>query len=248
MVLLSEVTMELLVFIIYLSSSSFCECKTFNIGLLFPWNGFWAVGSHSAGAATLSLDTVTSDNLTFAAINSAGHRFRISWNDTHCTTQSGLPLLLNMLSGRGFPKVDVFIGPACSVICEPGGYLAQDWNIPMISFGSSSGIMSNKTLYPTFARTSSPLRFTAPLFVEILTHFRYSRVAIFTGFEPIWNRAATDIRNYLLKNKIQVTDYVILTGTNVRSHLATITESSKGNLMLLYVFIFVSIYCVYFSD
>ncbi len=212
-----------------LCCTTMINCKTFNLGVLFPWKGFWGVGSHSAGAVTIALEQIKSNDMQFSSIKSSGHEFNISWADTGCATQYGLPLLSNMFFGRaGYPKVDAFIGPICSVICEPGGHLVNDWSVPMISFGSTSGMMSDKSLYPTFARTSAPLQFTAPLFVEILKYFGYKRVAIFATYEPVWNTAASVIRTTLRSNGIRVTDYLTFQKSNIRVNLAEVKRYCKG--------------------
>ena len=178
----------------------FYECKLFLLDILFPWRGFWGVGSHSAGAATLALEAVKSDKMKFAATHTGNHSFMLTWHDTECTPKYGLPLLVDGY----YNAVDVFIGPICSVICEPGGFLATKWKLPMVSFGSTSSLMSDKKLYPTFARTSSPVEMTAPFFLLLMRHFRYNRVAIFASYEPIWNTAAAAIRSFFLVSGIDV--------------------------------------------
>ena len=176
------------------------ECKVFVLHILFPWRGFWAVGSHSAGAATLALEDVKSDKLKFSTLYRGNHSFLLTWNDTECTPKYGLPLLVDGYDNH----VDVFIGPICSVICEPGGHLVTKWELPMVSFGSTSSLMSDKKLYPTFARTSSPVEMTAPFFLLLMKRFKYDRVAIFASYEAIWNTAAAAIRSYLLVSGINV--------------------------------------------
>ena len=48
--------------------------------------------------------------------------------------------------------LDAIIGLLCSVVCEPVGLLAASWNIPLVAAFCSSGILSNKAIYPTFSR------------------------------------------------------------------------------------------------
>ena len=212
------------------------QCKLFVLDILFPWKGFWAVGSHSAGASTLALEAVKSDKLKFTAVRAGNHSFNLTWHDTECTPKYGLPLLVDGY----YNNVDVFIGPICSVICEPGAHLATKWKLPMVSFGSTSSLMSDKNIYPTFARTSSPVEMAAPFFLMLMRKFGYRRVAVFTGYEPIWNTAAAAIRSYLLASRINVIHFSTFERNfdsnnlkNLYTDLKRIKENCKGERLVV---------------
>ena len=221
--------------IILCGSIYLCNCKLFTLHILFPWKGFWGVGSHSAGAATLALESVKANKSRFSKIHQGNHSFKLTWNDTQCTPRYGLPLLVDGY----FKHVDAFIGPICSVICEPGGHLVTQWKIPMVSFGSTSSLMSNNKLYPTFARTSAPVEMAAPLFLLMMRYYTYKRVSVFTGFEPIWNTACSAIRSYLLAAGINVVHFSAFQRDsdsnklkNLFSDLKRIKEYCKGEYFL----------------
>ena len=231
--------------VMILSLIIYHECKTFNVGLLFPWNGFYAFGSHSAGAITVALENIKLDRQTFSAINDARHVFNITWADTKCDPQYGLPLLVKMLCGRGlFPKVDVFIGPACSFVCEPGGYIAAGFNIPMVSPSCFSSILSNKAKFPTFARATGTASLQAPVYLESLNYFGFKRVSIFTGSENVWNTAAADIRAFLEEGGIEVTDYLNLQRIDIMSTLGVLKIFCRGELRIKYQHFFGQIIAV----
>ena len=221
------------------------DAGTIVLGVLFPWGGFYPAGSHgAAGAVSIALDAVHSDSKNFKLIHDGGYNFNYTWADTKCSIEFGLPAIADMYLGRkGYPRVNAFIGPVCSVVCEPGGHLLTDWGVPMISFGSTSNLMSDKTLYPTFARTIGPLIFVAPMFVDIMREFEIRRVAIFTGSDAIWTSACATIRNALLSDKVQVTDYVAFeavkdTGASksLSSYISIARERSKGRSTLIMQF------------
>ena len=224
--------------ILYLAiNSCHSDTDTIVLGVLFPWRGFYPAGSHgAAGAISIALDAVRSDTKNFKLINDGGYTFNYTWADTKCSIQLGLPAIVDMYFGRkGHPRVDAFIGPVCSVVCEPGGHLLKDWGVPMISFGSTSNLMSDKTLYPTFARTIGPLIFVAPMFVNIMRKFEIRKVAIFTGSDAIWTSACATIRNALLSDEVHVTDYVAFEAVkntkaldSLSSYISVARERSKG--------------------
>ncbi len=208
-----------------------CQSKVFVLDIMFPWKGFSGVGSHSAGAATVALDDVKSDKMTFPGIHDGKHYFNLTWHDTECSRRLGLPLLV-----EGFLRqVDAFIGPICSIICEPGGHLVTKWNIPMVSFGSTSSLMSNNKLYPTFARSSAPIAISAPFFTFIFKQLRYNKLAMFAGYEAVWSTAAAAMRRYFIASGLDVMHYSTLERNfdnnglnNLYEELNTLKQKCKG--------------------
>ena len=107
------------------------------------------------------------------------------------------------LSAGGISKlirednVDVIIGPSCSEGCEPCGHLATFHNLTMISYGCSSVLLSDTTIYPTFARTRSYARSSEKLLSKFLYKFLDSmdwrRVALVHSSASKWT---------LIKNKL----------------------------------------------
>ncbi len=84
-------------------------------------------------------------------------------------------------------------GPACDAVCAPAAKLAGVWNIPMISYGCVSTVLSDKTKRPTFARTVAPSKKSAGLVSEIMTYFQWQRIMIVTG-DGGWHKTATAIK------------------------------------------------------
>ena len=187
-----------------------CDSKVFMLGTLFSWGGWNACGRHGCGGAvSVAVDEINSDPVTFNTFHSQGHRLAFTYADTNCEAAVGLPRIPEMYFGSGFPPVDAFIGPGCSVICEPGGHMAKQWNVPMISFICTSTKLSDKTLYPTFARTAAPSYRTAPFFREMMRHYGYDRAAIFYSSHNLQILSALAIKEQFDKDGLIVTDLVI---------------------------------------
>ena len=213
--------------------------KTFHLGVLAPWNGFYAVGKHSIGAFYIAKDIIRSDNITFREINKAVHDFTFTYKDTECDPSIGIPEVAALLCDDDIldHSIDAFIGPVCSSVCEPAGYLARYWRKPMISFACVSNKLSNKLLYPTFARTSGPVYY-APLYVKFIQTLNYKRVAVFTT--SVYIPLATSLREHFIKADISVTDYVSFGGQtlnkqiDIKQDLRNISQRCKGNRKPLY--------------
>ena len=214
----------LLVIVICIS----CYGRTFHFGVAGPWEGFYAAGSHGAGALHIVVDRILQDNITFYEINRAGHVFKYAWTDTECNPSAGIPKVADLLYGLGplQTPVDVLFGAVCSVVCEPIGYFARDMNIPMISFGCYSNLLSDKSIYPTHARTTGPFEFSSPVFMALVNYFHYTRVSIFTGAESFHSAISEIIREELTDDGVLVTDFVTLPGLSSGDKSKSLKELS----------------------
>ena len=208
------------------------ESKVFNIGVVFPWTGFYEVGKRSGGAVSVAVERINADNDTFETFHQQGHSLKFVWEDDKCDESVGLPLVAEMAIGRN-ESVDSFIGPGCSVVCEPAGHLVAHWNIPMVSWGCTSSTMSDKIMYPTFARTTAPNSNSATFYVEILNDHGYNRTVIFHSSEHIWTLTGIALTEVFRNNSIEVADLYIFergftTGGEMTKLLKTARELSRG--------------------
>ncbi|XP_022085768.1 atrial natriuretic peptide receptor 1-like [Acanthaster planci] len=200
--------------------------RKINLGLLFPWEGSNPVGSYGGGAAAIAVDKVNSEGRQeYGAIHAAGLEFDYIWRDTNCETKVGLPVFsdLHYENELGVP-IDAYIGPGCSIICEPGGILAAHWGTPVVSWGCTSDTLSQKETYPTFARTTSPSKFVAPFFTRIMQHFGYDRVAIIYSSHHLWSLTAQNIKTDLEENGIMVSVF------GQFEPLEKLAEANKANI------------------
>ena len=87
------------------------------------------------------------------------HGYNIEWKmrNTQCKGSIGISELLDMWSEM--TDLDIIIGDACSVVCQPAGQLAAAWGLPMISWGCASVALSDKETYPTFTRPTGNFNF-----------------------------------------------------------------------------------------
>ena len=82
-------------------------------------------------------------------------------------------------------------GPACDDLCAPAGLLAAKLNTPVISYSCASTKLNSRARYPTFARTSVVYADIGNVLVDLLTHFRWTRVALIVGHEDVWRETAS---------------------------------------------------------
>ncbi|XP_077977104.1 atrial natriuretic peptide receptor 1-like [Glandiceps talaboti] len=70
------------------------------------------------------------------------------------------------------------IGPPCSTDAEACALLASEWNIPMISYVARSEVLSDKRIYDTFSRVSSPALKDVKSLVSLVRLYGWRHVGI----------------------------------------------------------------------
>ncbi|XP_065672659.1 atrial natriuretic peptide receptor 1 isoform X4 [Hydra vulgaris] len=165
----------------------FIVCKNLTIGLFLPWTGSWAVGNKFAGAATVAINDI--NNNTNVLKN---YKLYIAWKDCMCNAIQSVGKTADFQTEEfnGKKGVDVYIGPYCSDGCTPSGLLAAYFKKPMISYSCTSQDLSEKKLYPTFARTvmearSSPITFYEK-FALLMSEFRWKRITLIVSQKAAW--------------------------------------------------------------
>ncbi|XP_065155989.1 guanylate cyclase 32E isoform X2 [Atheta coriaria] len=73
-------------------------------------------------------------------------------------------------------NVSVYIGP--QEYCEHEAYMAASFNLPMISYFCTVNETSDKSKYPTFARTRPPITQISKSVASVLTYFNWTSVVL----------------------------------------------------------------------
>ncbi|XP_062580227.1 atrial natriuretic peptide receptor 1-like [Saccostrea cucullata] len=173
----------------------------------------------------------------FSEIQRLGVNFIWKFRDTHCDIGQGLYELVSIMdfeSGGG-QDIDAFIGPVCDDVCEAAGHLAKKWNLPMISFGCAERILSNKILYPTFARVSTPYMEMEKFIEDTIRHFGWNRVIVAEGAEKIWRESAEHINVELEKHGFDVNLLTVYNDPVYLTHHLE-RESKTTRVFLIYAY------------
>ena len=162
--------------------------RDIKMGVFLPFTGGWPGGPRMASAILIARDKVNSDPYWLQ-----GHNLTFVLKDSKCEARASLATLVDYYTIEN-PKVDVYIGPGCSVGCVPGAYIAAHWNIPMVSWGCTATVLSDKTLYPYFVRTTGTFAGLGGLLRAILAKFKWDRIAIMSSTETAFSAAANDAK------------------------------------------------------
>ncbi|XP_068673854.1 atrial natriuretic peptide receptor 2-like isoform X2 [Montipora foliosa] len=152
-----------------------------------------------ASAFLVAVDTINN--------NSMGFNFNLSidWNDTRCSELVGIKAMSEQWK-RG---VQAFIGPGNQSYCATSARIAASWNIPMISYFCDEDVVSDKTLYPTFARTRPPNAQLSKSILAVLNQFSWKVVAIVycndsCFSQKSWKKTKEDMKNTFEGNGVKV--------------------------------------------
>lgn len=179
----------------------FClsRARDIKMGIFLPFTGSWPGGPKMASAILIAMDKVNNDIYWLQ-----GHNLTYLVKDSKCEARSSLAILVDYYTVES-PKVDVFIGPGCSVACIPGAYIAEHWNIPMISWGCTASVLSDKTLYPYFVRTAGTYTGLGELLRAFLDQYKWDRIGIMASTETVFSETGNSAKVTLEKdNKFQV--------------------------------------------
>lgn len=158
------------------------------VGALLPMTGRWPIGTRTAAAVPMATTDVMNDSTLLP-----GHNITYEIFDSSCEPEKGLRGMV------AFKNVDLFIGPACSVVTEPAALLAKIWNKPIITYAASSSKFINKGVYSTlgtitaYARRNE--RYTPKFVLQILKAFNWTTFAILSSSEVEWKTMAGKIRS-----------------------------------------------------
>lgn len=173
---------SLVILVIFLRSHTI-HSKEIRLGAMIPWTGTWPGGPRMASAIIIAIDEVKKRNIL------PGYNITYLWRDTKCQAGPTLNAVADFCSSK--PRVDAFIGSACSIGCVPSAHLAAHWNIPICSYGCNDDTLSDKNTYPTFARTVSSIsKATGVIFVHLMQRYKWDRVAMLATTETMYAQVA----------------------------------------------------------
>ena len=150
------------------------SAEPIQLAVLLPMTGTWSPGSQIAGAAALAVEQVNQNDLLLP-----GRVLGYVWADSGCSPQQGLKAIGELLGGTSI--VNAVIGPGCSPACEVTSHLSGGQNIPQISWGCTSHVLSDKSKHQLFSRTISPETGKGPALLAFMKHNLWSKVVIFTS-------------------------------------------------------------------
>ncbi|ELU09058.1 hypothetical protein CAPTEDRAFT_121651 [Capitella teleta] len=149
-------------------------------------------GQSISGALTLAVEQVNNDSEVLP-----NHRLEMEIAETYGQEEESIRLTVLLLKSN----ISAYIGPQETCLHE--ARLAAVFNTPMISYFCTNHELSNKELFPTFARTKPHDSQISKALVSLLQHFEWKKVVFI--YNDKQQKLAETIQTVLGYNDIQVT-------------------------------------------
>ena len=190
------------------------------LGVSIPWSGTnWDAGPRFASGILIALDRINNDPYFLP-----GLKLTFEWKDSKCEESASLTAAVDLFA-KTTPTVHALIGPACSGGCKAVAYLANHWNLPIISYGCGSEELSDKKSFPTFARTVGVYSKSGDIFVRLMKLYNWDRIAIITPTAFVWTSIMRGVRKEVEKNGLKI-------GFYQNFNDATVTDASLKDMFL----------------
>ncbi|PFX31871.1 Atrial natriuretic peptide receptor 1 [Stylophora pistillata] len=207
-----------------IQSNSQSNTENVTVVLLYPYSSceqLITTDNPFASAFLVAIETIN---------NSSTFNFTISYrlNDTRCSELVAIEAMTEH-KNRG---VQVFIGPGNETYCATSARVAAAWNLPIISYFCNEDVVSDKSLYPTFARTRPPNSQLSKSILAVLRKFSWARVAIIycdgsCFSQQRWDKTKEDMKTYFEENDIEVTYEVQMPQEHQQERFDQVLEEIK---------------------
>lgn len=183
------ITLTVLMLSQHVSKIASSTLKPIRLGVPIPWSGDnWDAGPRFASGITIAVEKINKDPTLLA-----GYNVSFVWGDSKCDEKASIGVMTDMLKDEELP-VNALIGPACSDGCKSGSFLSDHLNIPMVSYGCAASFLSETKRFPNFARTVGVYSKSGQIFVALMKHHGWDRLAILTPTSGIWSSIMNGVR------------------------------------------------------
>ncbi|XP_076458574.1 speract receptor-like [Babylonia areolata] len=165
-------------------------------------------GTRISGALTYALEQVNADPEVLPF-----HTLRFLMAETYGEEEVSIRETALLLSER----IAAYIGP--QETCTHEGRIAAAFNVPMISYFCTETAVSDKALYPTFARTKPTDSQISKSVVSLLRMFHWSKVTFIHSNLSHVQHVANNIYSTLLENGFTVTFRRQYPGPYLHNHM-----------------------------
>ncbi|XP_044748557.1 gamma-aminobutyric acid type B receptor subunit 2 isoform X2 [Coccinella septempunctata] len=203
----------------HLSNASSNKRKLVNILGLFELSTKWGVrkeGESEILAAQVAIQHINEMNVL------PGYRLKLIVNDTRCDPGIGVDRFFYALYSN--KNILVLLGSGCSNVTERLANIVPYWNIPQISFGSTSPNLSDRKKFPLFFRTIPPDSSHNSAKIEFLRHFGWEVVISFTQSENVFLLPINNLVKELEMANISCRATITFSVDNYKEQLKTLKD------------------------
>ncbi|XP_041362491.1 guanylate cyclase 32E-like [Gigantopelta aegis] len=178
--------------------------ETFTLGFITTMNSsdlVKAEGRKIAGAMTHAINEVNSDPNILA-----NHTLQYIFADNADDSLRSV----NLITQQWKKGAIAFFGP--EDYCETEARVAASWNLPIIAYKCNDPIVSDKHIFPTFARTQPPSTHSAKSVIALMEHYGWKKFSIVVEKMDLKIRAAKNLKHLAEGRNMTVNDLMNFTG------------------------------------
>ncbi|XP_043240251.1 gamma-aminobutyric acid type B receptor subunit 2-like [Amphibalanus amphitrite] len=153
-----------------------------------------------------------------------GYRLRLITNNTQCSAGVGVDAFFHALYTRKSSRTIALIGTGCSEVTEHLAQIVPYWNILQMSFGSFSPVLSDRTTFPLFFRTSPPESAHNLARLAFVAHHRWDAVATVSENLNVHTLAMNELVTELEANNVTLLATVTLDANDYREQLNSLKD------------------------
>ena len=212
-----------------LSTAGTVMMHTFNIEIFTPIN---CSSIHASGAADVAARLAVNRINEEPGLLPSGVNFALRVHEVGCSPLEELVSFADLAQERGS---DAVFGPVQWGTCDPAARLAAALNLPVTSWSCTDSRLSDRTLFPTFARMSARDADVADALRDLLLHFKWKHAAIIARDDPQWTSLTREVELSLGTGGLSVQNSLRVSGGATRSELTNelkrISSPVKGKVI-----------------
>nr|QVK45716.1 G protein-coupled receptor [Proales similis] len=175
--------------------------KRLYLGGIFPMVNGWPGGQACLPSAIMALNQVNTNTSILPE-----YRLELEWFNSECDPGKGVSNLYEMIYHRGARRNDIItlLGPGCSDVSSSVAEVANYWNLTVVSFGSSSPVLSNRKRFKTFFRTHPSAILDNPARLSLCKKFNWKRIATLQSNKEVFTSTVDDLVKESSKYDIEI--------------------------------------------
>jgi len=120
---------------------------------------------------------------------------------------------LRLMTEQWKEGATAFFGP--EDFCEMESRLAAAWKMPILAYKCDDPIVSDKTRFPTLARTQPPASHSVSSVIALMKHYHWTKFSIVLEEVDMMPRAGLALQSLAEENNITINHFVNITGPYV---------------------------------
>lgn len=191
-----------------------------------PLSGTWMPGAVMRVAARVAEEVINEEQLLLPGMSLA-----TTFVDDECSERQGMKVLLEQITSNNVSWVGIG-GMACSSICAATATVATSMKLPVISYGCSSGDLSDPVAYSGFVRLATPLTAASSVIRGIARRYGWRDLVVYSANSRAHEQNAESLVERLRDSGLRV-DWTVVDAWNQKLRQVKSLHQSRVRQVIL---------------